>query len=45
MDSNDSMYGNDPKFLGEIKVVADTLIGEILNHLKSVSSPEVKVVC
>ncbi|BFZ02646.1 hypothetical protein BsWGS_05685 [Bradybaena similaris] len=40
VDSNDSMYGSDPKFLAEVKAVADTLIGEILAHLKAISSPE-----
>lgn len=43
MDSNDSMYGSDPKFLAEIKAVADTLVGEILAHLKAISSPEVSM--
>ncbi|CAL1536882.1 unnamed protein product [Lymnaea stagnalis] len=40
VDSNDSMYGNDPKFLAEVKSMADTLIAEILTHLKTISAPE-----
>ena len=41
VDSNDSMYGNDPKFVAEVKNMASTLIGEILAHLKTISNPEV----
>ncbi|KAH9503976.1 VPS35 endosomal protein sorting factor-like [Bulinus truncatus] len=40
VDSNDSMYGNDPKYLTEVKSIANTLIAEILSHLKSIASPE-----
>ncbi|XP_059139678.1 VPS35 endosomal protein-sorting factor-like [Physella acuta] len=40
VDSNDSMYGHDPKFLSEVKLMANTLIAEILSHLKSISTPE-----
>ncbi|KAG8432982.1 hypothetical protein GDO86_017303 [Hymenochirus boettgeri] len=35
VDSNDSLYGGDTKFLAEINRLCDTLIGQILEHLKS----------
>ncbi|XP_044159750.1 VPS35 endosomal protein-sorting factor-like isoform X2 [Bufo gargarizans] len=34
VDSNDNLYGGDTKFLGEINKLCDTLIGQILEHLK-----------
>ncbi|XP_005101203.1 VPS35 endosomal protein sorting factor-like [Aplysia californica] len=40
VDSNDSMYGSDPKFVAEVQSMAATLIGEILAHLKTISAPE-----
>ncbi|KAK6187960.1 hypothetical protein SNE40_005876 [Patella caerulea] len=40
VDSNDKMYGHDKKYLNELKGMADTLVNEILNHLKTLSSPE-----
>ncbi|KAK0049257.1 UPF0505 protein [Biomphalaria pfeifferi] len=40
VDSNDSMYGNDPKYLSEVKHMANTLISEILSHLKSIAAPD-----
>ncbi|KAK3713118.1 hypothetical protein RRG08_036730 [Elysia crispata] len=40
VDSNDSMYGCDPKFVSELKAIANTVIGEILSHLKTISTPE-----
>lgn len=40
MDSNDAMYGSDPKFLADVKSVGDTLLNQILSHLKTLSSPE-----
>ncbi|KAL8591014.1 hypothetical protein ACOMHN_021779 [Nucella lapillus] len=40
VDANDAMYGGDPKFLAEVKGVADTLITQILAHLKTLSAPE-----
>ncbi|CAG5133662.1 unnamed protein product [Candidula unifasciata] len=40
VDSNDAMYGSDPKFLAELRAIADTLIGEMLSHLKAISGPE-----
>lgn len=44
MDANDAMYGGDPKFLAEVKGVADTLTTQILAHLKSLSAPEVGII-
>ncbi|KAM5151572.1 VPS35 endosomal protein-sorting factor-like isoform 2-T2 [Mantella aurantiaca] len=34
VDSNDNLYGGDPKFLTEIGKLCDTIIGQILEHLK-----------
>ena len=42
VDSNDSMYGSDPKFLNEIKSMSSTLVEEILSHLKTLTQPEVR---
>jgi hypothetical protein len=44
VDSNDAMYGSDPKFLAEVKGIADTLLTQILAHLKTLSIPEVRTV-
>ncbi|XP_073399068.1 VPS35 endosomal protein-sorting factor-like [Dendrobates tinctorius] len=35
VDSNDNLYGGDTKFLTEINKLCDTLIGQILEHLKA----------
>ncbi|XP_063286402.1 VPS35 endosomal protein-sorting factor-like [Pelobates fuscus] len=35
VDSNDNLYGGDSKFLTEINKLCDTLIGQILEHLKA----------
>ncbi|XP_069838075.1 VPS35 endosomal protein-sorting factor-like isoform X2 [Dendropsophus ebraccatus] len=35
VDSNDNLYGGDTKFLAEINKLCDTLIGQILEHLKA----------
>uniref|UniRef100_A0A8C5QFY2 VPS35 endosomal protein-sorting factor-like n=1 Tax=Leptobrachium leishanense TaxID=445787 RepID=A0A8C5QFY2_9ANUR len=35
VDSNDGLYGGDTKFLTEINKLCDTLIGQILEHLKA----------
>ncbi|XP_067673421.1 VPS35 endosomal protein-sorting factor-like [Haliotis asinina] len=40
VDSNDSLYGSDPKYLTEVKKMSSMLIEQILNHLKTLSSPE-----
>ncbi|XP_054717134.1 VPS35 endosomal protein-sorting factor-like [Uloborus diversus] len=34
VDSNDALYGSDPKFISEINKICSTLIDEILAHLK-----------
>ncbi|XP_042908545.1 VPS35 endosomal protein-sorting factor-like isoform X2 [Parasteatoda tepidariorum] len=34
VDSNDALYGSDPKFLAEINKISSTLIDEMLSHLK-----------
>uniref|UniRef100_A0A674PBN9 VPS35 endosomal protein-sorting factor-like n=1 Tax=Takifugu rubripes TaxID=31033 RepID=A0A674PBN9_TAKRU len=40
MDSNETLYGGDPKFLSEINKLCETLIGQILDHLKALSKDE-----
>lgn len=40
VDSNDNLYGSDPKFLSEINKLAETLIGQILDHLKTLGKEE-----
>ncbi|XP_059835392.1 VPS35 endosomal protein-sorting factor-like isoform X1 [Hypanus sabinus] len=40
VDSNDSLYGSDPKFLAEINKLSETLIGQILDHLKTLGKEE-----
>ncbi|KAM4697629.1 VPS35 endosomal protein-sorting factor-like [Rhinophrynus dorsalis] len=35
VDSNDNLYGGDTKFLSEMNKLCDTLIGQILDHLKA----------
>ncbi|GFO28655.1 upf0505 protein c16orf62-like protein [Plakobranchus ocellatus] len=40
VDSNDSMYGCDPKFIFEIRGIANTVVGEILSHMKIISTSE-----
>lgn len=34
VDSNDALYGSDPKFIAEVNKICSTLIDEILAHLK-----------
>lgn len=41
MDSNETLYGGDPKFLAEINKLCETLIGQILDHLKAFGRDEV----
>lgn len=41
VDSNETLYGGDPKFLSEINKLCETLIGQILDHLKGLSRDEV----
>ncbi|KAJ8318573.1 hypothetical protein KUTeg_003664 [Tegillarca granosa] len=40
VDSNDSMYGSDPKFINEVNSICSTLLDEILNHLKTLAQSE-----
>uniref|UniRef100_A0A3B4F5F6 VPS35 endosomal protein-sorting factor-like n=1 Tax=Pundamilia nyererei TaxID=303518 RepID=A0A3B4F5F6_9CICH len=40
VDSNDTLYGGDPKFLSEINKLCETLIGQILDHLKTLGRDE-----
>ncbi|XP_022318792.1 VPS35 endosomal protein-sorting factor-like [Crassostrea virginica] len=40
VDSNDSMYGSDPKFLNEVKSMCSTLVEEVLSHLKMLAQSE-----
>ena len=40
VDSNDSLYGSDKKFLTEISKIADTIINLLLEHLKELSTTE-----
>lgn len=44
MDSNETLYGGDPKFLSEINKLCETLIGQILDHLKTLGRDEVRKV-
>lgn len=41
MDSNETLYGGDPKFLSEINKLCETLIGQVLDHLKTLGRDEV----
>ena len=41
MDSNDALYGNDPKFLAEVNKVCEMLVEQILGHLSVLDKPEV----
>uniref|UniRef100_A0A3P8U3Q3 VPS35 endosomal protein-sorting factor-like n=1 Tax=Amphiprion percula TaxID=161767 RepID=A0A3P8U3Q3_AMPPE len=40
VDSNETLYGGDPKFLTEINKLCETLIGQILDHLKALGRDE-----
>uniref|UniRef100_A0A8C3B030 VPS35 endosomal protein-sorting factor-like n=1 Tax=Cyclopterus lumpus TaxID=8103 RepID=A0A8C3B030_CYCLU len=42
VDSNETLYGGDPKFLSEINKLSETLIGQILDHLKALGRDEVR---
>lgn len=42
MDSNETLYGGDPKFLSEINKLCETLIGQVLDHLKTLGRDEVR---
>ncbi|KAF1374178.1 hypothetical protein PFLUV_G00246850 [Perca fluviatilis] len=40
VDSNETLYGGDPKFLLEINKLSETLIGQVLDHLKALGRDE-----
>uniref|UniRef100_A0A8C4HG36 VPS35 endosomal protein-sorting factor-like n=1 Tax=Dicentrarchus labrax TaxID=13489 RepID=A0A8C4HG36_DICLA len=40
VDSNETLYGGDPKFLSEINKLCETLIGQILDNLKALGRDE-----
>ncbi|KAJ8283461.1 hypothetical protein COCON_G00023110 [Conger conger] len=40
VDSNETLYGGDPKFLAEINKLCETLIGQVLDHLKTLGTNE-----
>ncbi|XP_052791278.1 VPS35 endosomal protein-sorting factor-like [Mya arenaria] len=40
VDSNDTLYGLDPKYLSELQGICGTLVEEILTHLKTLTTPE-----
>ncbi|XP_051958239.1 VPS35 endosomal protein-sorting factor-like isoform X2 [Xyrauchen texanus] len=40
VDSNETLYGGDPKFIAEINKLCETLIGQVLDHLKSLGRDE-----
>ncbi len=41
VDSNESLYGNDPKFLNEVRDLCSTLLEEVFTRLKQLDRPEV----
>ena len=43
VESNDTLYGTDPIFIDEVKGICNTLIGEILAYLKTLSAQEVRI--
>ncbi|KAK3529378.1 hypothetical protein QTP70_029483, partial [Hemibagrus guttatus] len=40
VDSNETLYGGDPKFVAEISRVCETVIGQVLDYLKTLSQDE-----
>ncbi|KAL2101771.1 hypothetical protein ACEWY4_003532 [Coilia grayii] len=40
VDSNETLYGGDPKFIAEVNKLCDTLIGQVLDHLKTLGNGE-----
>ncbi|XP_028669604.2 VPS35 endosomal protein-sorting factor-like [Erpetoichthys calabaricus] len=40
VESNETLYGGDPKFVAEINKLCDTLIDQILDHLKNLGKDE-----
>lgn len=41
VDSNDALYGGDAKFLAEINKLSETVVSQILDHLKTLGKEEV----
>lgn len=41
VDSNDSLYGGDVKFLAENNKLCETVMAQILEHLKTLAKDEV----
>merc|ERR1712038_177551 len=40
VESNDSLYGQDPKFLAEVDKVTSMLLSQILSHLQQLDTPQ-----
>lgn len=40
VDSNDILYGSDPKFISEINKMCSVILEEILSHLKYLNTNE-----
>ncbi|XP_028813677.1 VPS35 endosomal protein-sorting factor-like isoform X2 [Denticeps clupeoides] len=40
VDSNETLYGGDPKFIAEVNKLCETLIGQVLDHLKGLGRDE-----
>ena len=40
VDSNDSLYASDKKFVKIVAGLVDTLISQVLDHLKTLAHPE-----
>ncbi|ELT89239.1 hypothetical protein CAPTEDRAFT_99699, partial [Capitella teleta] len=40
VDSNDTLYGSDPKYLDDLKKLSSTLVTEILKHLQTLDHPD-----
>lgn len=40
MDSNDALYGSDPKFVSEVERMCGVIVEEILVHLKTLDNNE-----
>uniref|UniRef100_A0A671MST5 VPS35 endosomal protein-sorting factor-like n=1 Tax=Sinocyclocheilus anshuiensis TaxID=1608454 RepID=A0A671MST5_9TELE len=40
VDSNETLYGGDPKFIAEINKLCETLIAQVLDHLKGLGRDE-----
>ena len=44
VDSNDTLYGSDPKFMAEVDGISNTLVDEILGHLQNPQPNQVPIV-